>query len=359
MLAMDAPTKPKEQTVYNWHESPHEDLRTRAAVIRAKASCPVTSKPVNFVCPYSGIPTHATEEAWRNDTNYHSSKRYEILKQANIFEHQLREKKFDFVFPKEQEKEYAVNLSNWDTYFYTRDYPPMDDFVASMYTKLLTYPLTIGSILHQYSPYGKRELTFEGEKSLAALRYTLYGQKKNNAEFNLKEKIRIFVLGEDMIPGVSWKQMGFLFGDNLFDIHIIGDTNSPPVRYDDQINVYRHSYQHLIDGNLFPFDPYFDVFMLNQPGFNFNEVFWKTMVKCLLDSKCAVFVTGYDDKDISREMKWVEDNFNDDMDLLMKPIKNVFSCTKPEINDLNPTEPFHINSRIFGIRGKRYHAIKV
>lgn len=359
MLAMDPPAKNSEQRLYNWDESPHEDIRTRSAVIRARASCPVTHKPVSFVCPYSGIPTHASEEAWKQDTAYHSQKRYEVLKQANLFEHQQRERKFDIVFPAEQEKEFAVNLSSWDTYFYTRDYPPMDDFMSGVYSKLLTYPLTIGSILHQYSPYRDKEITFEGAKSIAALRYTLYSQKKDVSEFHLREKMRIFVIGEGDVPGLAWKQLGYLFGNNRFEIYVIGNENAPPVRYDDQITIIRHSYQHLIDGALFPFDPYYDVFMLGQPGFGYNDVFWKQIIKCLLESKCAAFVTGYDKNDITREVAWMEQHFSKDMDLLMKPTDNIFGCTKPEINDANPTETFNINSQVFGFRGKRYHAIQV
>ena len=61
MLAMDdSKNKVIERPLYTWDESPYEDIRERAAMIRAQALCPVTSKPVNFVCPYSGIP-HITE----------------------------------------------------------------------------------------------------------------------------------------------------------------------------------------------------------------------------------------------------------------------------------------------------------
>ena len=73
---MNDPNKEKdERKLYNWDESPYEDIRTHAALIRAKALCPVTHKPVNFVCPYSGIPTHASKEAWENDTEYHAKKK--------------------------------------------------------------------------------------------------------------------------------------------------------------------------------------------------------------------------------------------------------------------------------------------
>lgn len=76
----DSKNKEKERPVYNWDESPYEDIRERAALIRAKALCPVTHKPVNFVCPYSGIPTHHSKEAWEQDKEYHELKKYEKLK---------------------------------------------------------------------------------------------------------------------------------------------------------------------------------------------------------------------------------------------------------------------------------------
>lgn len=63
----------------------------------------------------------------------------------------------------------AVNMANWDVLFYTRSFPSMDsDRSMRHVSKLLTYPLTIASILHQSSPYKYGEqVTAEGMRSIA------------------------------------------------------------------------------------------------------------------------------------------------------------------------------------------------
>ncbi len=74
-------------------------------------------------------------------------------------------------------EEAVVNMTNWDTFLYTREFEAInDDRSMRQVTRLLTYPLTIGSVLHELSPYHIRkggQLTAEGLKSLSALRYTL------------------------------------------------------------------------------------------------------------------------------------------------------------------------------------------
>lgn len=68
-----------------------------------------------------------------------------------------------------QHRDEAVNLSNWDTFLYTRGFLSMNSERSMRHVShVLTYPLTIGSVLHQSSPYqlGK-DLTVEGLKSLA------------------------------------------------------------------------------------------------------------------------------------------------------------------------------------------------
>jgi mitochondrial splicing suppressor protein 51 len=61
----------------------------------------------------------------------------------------------------------AINMANWDVFFYTRSFPSMDsDRNMRHVSKLLTYPITIGSVLHESSPY-KKQVTPEGLRSLA------------------------------------------------------------------------------------------------------------------------------------------------------------------------------------------------
>ncbi|KAK6198541.1 zinc-finger of mitochondrial splicing suppressor 51-domain-containing protein [Scheffersomyces amazonensis] len=394
LLALDKPeSKETERHLYNWDDSPYETIRTRAAYIRTKALCPVTHKPVNFVCPISGIPTHYNEEAWRNDTEYHKKKTYELLKKVNLYEHDIRSGRVfeEFTFPNEQTHEFMINLSNWDTFFYTRDFPPMNtEFNLAAATKILTYPISIGAVLYKSSPYGqvpKGPVTIEGLRSLAALKYILYPPYTRHSEngVTFKERaMRIFILGaksESLVPGFVWKQFGYLFPENKFEIHFIGPeayfdresktfgpTNVPhgrPLveRVDEQITLHYHTrYFHEVYemGDLFPFDPYLDIFFLFHPGFTTaDKIYWDKAMKGLLDSKCPIYITAYHEKDMAREIQYLENHeLHDEMDVLMNPTNNLFPCTKIELVDTNPTETFNMNSQIYAFRGKRYHAIK-
>ena len=62
-----------------------------------------------------------------------------------------------------------VNISDWDSFLH-KGFPPMnDEFNLAAATKVLTYPITIASILHKFSPLQlepKGPLTLEGAKSL-------------------------------------------------------------------------------------------------------------------------------------------------------------------------------------------------
>lgn len=394
MLSMYKPeVEEAERILYKWDESPHEALRMRAAFIRTKALCPVSKKPVDYVCPKSGIPTHHDQESWENDKNYHENKIYEKLKKVNLYEHDIRSgRKFDeFIFPGQQNSDYTTNLTNWDTFFYTRDFTPMNtEYNLAAATKVLTYPITIAAILYKFSPYSpqpKGTVTYEGMKSLAALKYSLYPPytKSSGDAANYKDRaIRIFIVGartESLLPGYVWKQFGYLFPNSRFEFHLIGPesyfdretrtfgpTNTPHGRakidiIDDQISLHYHSkYFHEVydQGDLFPFDPYLDIFFLFHPGFQTQDkIYWDKCLKGLLESKCPIFVSGYHEEDINRELAYLKHHeLNEEMDVLMTPTVNEFACTKIELVDINPTETLNANSKIFAFRGKRYHAIK-
>ncbi|EMG49258.1 hypothetical protein G210_0047 [Candida maltosa Xu316] len=400
MLNMDdSKTKVKERPLYNWDESPHEDIRERAALIRAKALCPVTSKPVDFVCPYSGIPTHHSKEAWEQDKEYHDLKKYEKLKKVNLYEHDLRSgRQFtEFVFPKEQERDFMVNVSDWDSFFYTRDFPPMnDEFNLAAATKVLTYPITIASVLHKYSPFvmePKGPLTVEGAKSLGALRYTLYppqlgktsttstNSSETDSEVVFKDRaMRIFIIGprmESLLPGYIWKQFQYLFPNQEFEIHLVGpeanydkktqkytklentDGRAVVERVDPQLSIHKQCMYWedvFAMGDLYPFDPYLDCFFLFHPNFDSaDSIHWEESIKGLLETKCPIIITGYNQKDIEKDYKWVTERFSEDLDVLMNETENPFSCTKYEILNTDPTNTLQLNNKIFGIRGKRYY----
>lgn len=391
LLYLDSTDGSEQRPLHPWDESPYEDIRTRAAYIRAKAKCPVTGKNVAFVCPHSGIPTHHSEEAWRSDERYHADKVYEKLRKVNLYEHDLRlGRKFDeFVFPGALEHDFTTSLGLWDTFFYTRDFNPMNtEFNLAAATKVLTYPITVALLMHKFSPYEmapKGPLTLEGLRSLAALRYTLYKASPKKEEVTFKDRaMRIFIVGakmEAMLPGYVWKQFGHLYPDTKFEVHFIGPQSyfdpaqraftpsdrphGRPVvtRYDEQITLHHHTrYFHEVydTGDLFPFDPYLDVFFLFHPGFTTaDEIHWNKLLKGLLELKCAVFVTGYHSKDARRELLWLQQHpLYEETDILMNQCSNIFGSTKLDLVDLNPTETFQANNEIFAFRGKRYHAIK-
>src|SRR6266403_3075095 len=72
--------------------------------------------------------------------------------------------------PGPQDTEAAISFSNWDVFWYTRNFPSMEtDRSRRHASKLLTYPVTIGSVIHQYSALtlGNQRLTPEGSRSLA------------------------------------------------------------------------------------------------------------------------------------------------------------------------------------------------
>ena len=69
-----------------------------------------------------------------------------------------------------QDSEAAISFSNWDVFWYTREFPSMDTERARRHaSKILTYPITIGSVLHQFSnlTLSNQRLTPEGSRSLA------------------------------------------------------------------------------------------------------------------------------------------------------------------------------------------------
>lgn len=386
-LGFDPPLPPDYPTPENrfhiWDESPSREIRTRAAFIRARAKCPVTGKNINFTCPKSGIPTHHDEAAWKSDTVYQNGL-WELLRKVNIYEHDLRSgREFpEFDFPTQQQTEAAVNFLNWDTFLYTRDFYSMDtEFQLAAVTKMLSYPITIGSILHQYSPYNlkpKGPLTLECLKSLAALRYTLLPQDTTKSWQD--RPVRLFMLGaraESQLPPHAWQQLSYLFPDSELELVFIGPEAyydkerrsyaalEKPVRmkYDDKLSFsYYTDYFHTLyeAQDFMPFDPYLDAFFLFHPGLGAPEAMdqWEKTVPGLLETKCPIFVTGFHEADSQRDWNWLQSKFGEKLDVLIEPTKNLFGSTKWELHDLNPSEVYQFNQQLFGFRGKRYHAIR-
>ena len=71
-----------------------------------------------------------------------------------------------------QDSEAAISFANWDVFWYTREFSSMDTERSRRHaSKILTYPITIGSVLHQFSnlTLGNQRLTPEGSRSLAGV----------------------------------------------------------------------------------------------------------------------------------------------------------------------------------------------
>lgn len=97
----------------------------------------------------------------------------DVLRQVNEDDHDLRSGRYfrEFMFAPPQMEEILVNLSSWDAYLYTRDFDALnEDREMRQATKMLSYPMSIASVIHELSPYNLRQggrLTPEGLKSFS------------------------------------------------------------------------------------------------------------------------------------------------------------------------------------------------
>jgi mitochondrial splicing suppressor protein 51 len=183
-------TKPQDDSVrqkrvlaeddlfHSFTESPIPEIRQRAAYIRQHASCPHPQhrnglpKRVNFECPDCGIPVYCSKEHWASHYEQHLEV-CDTLRQINEDDHDLRSGRWfpEFEYAGPQVEDSLVNMTNWDTFLYTRAFEAINsDRSMRQATRLLTYPITIASILHELSPHitkDKGRLTTEGLKSFS------------------------------------------------------------------------------------------------------------------------------------------------------------------------------------------------
>ncbi|KAI0273655.1 zinc-finger of mitochondrial splicing suppressor 51-domain-containing protein [Gloeopeniophorella convolvens] len=257
-LFKKASAKPQPQPILSqddlfhpFSNSPFPAIVARGDAIKSLAPCPVCASQhehthahtkaqpsaVAFECPDCGWPTHCTEEHWRADTEH--SKYCSRLREVNEDEHDLRSGRRlrEFELPGPQDTEAAISFANWDVFWYTRSFPSMDAERSRRHaSKLLTYPITIGSVIHQFSglTLSNQRLTPEGSRSLAALRTTLHGPtgtpETEEASID-KPQMRIFILGaraESSLPPHVWEQLTLLFPAALFHLYFIGPQVSLP-----------------------------------------------------------------------------------------------------------------------------------
>jgi hypothetical protein len=94
----------------------------------------------------------------------------------------------EFQFPGTHHEEALINLTNWDTLLYTRGFDAInEDRKLRQATKVLTYPVTVGSLLHELSPYNIRKggrLTVEGLKSFS-------GKSRQKCSMTIMAKTKI------------------------------------------------------------------------------------------------------------------------------------------------------------------------
>ena len=59
----------------------------------------------------------------------------------------------------------------------------------------------------------------------------------------------------------------------------------------------------------------------------------------LLETKCAVFATGYTEFDMQRDYEFVKSSAGGEVDLLMEPGENRFRSLRWDLNDMVSTLP--------------------
>jgi len=412
------PRLTEDNLFHSFSNSPVPEFRQRAAFMRQHAYCPhpnhqhtkvptVAPKPedevatggtappahVDFECPDCGFPMYCSKEHWMDDYENHL-KICDTLKQINEDDHDLRSGRVfhEAVLPENQLEEAMVNMTNWDTFMYTREFDAVNsDRAMRQITRLLTYPITVGSILHELSPYtvkaGER-LTTEGLKSFSALRYNLHPPKsgKGPGVNQLQPEppaVRVFCLGaraESSLPRSAWVQLAHLFPNAKIHLIMIGpesmanrddefplpertasnpfgaiveDRISHKMKISTIVDYYHSIHQ---TGHFAPYDPYFDCFVLFHPGLGHpaSSHEWEDTLPQLLETKVPIISTGYTQFDLERDVKWVNDKSKGEFDVLLEPGENIFRSLRWDLNDMDPQDVSCGNWGVWAFRGKRY-----
>ncbi|CAI0645434.1 unnamed protein product [Colletotrichum noveboracense] len=392
---------------HSFTNSPIPEIRRRAAFMRQHAYCPhpdhrATRVPtiapqgeehthqtgnlapahVDFECPDCGVPVYCSKEHWMDNYEAHLEI-CDTLKEINEDDHDLRSGRAfpEFVMADDQMPEAVVNMTNWDTFMYSREFEAINDERSMrQVTKMLTYPITIGSILHELSPYSVKQgerLTSEGLKSLSG---------KGTDMKDLRPEappVRVFCLGaraESSLPRNVWLQLAHLFPESKIHLIFIGPESManrddefplPPrtpenpfgMVIEDRIS---HKlkistivdYYHTIHktGYFAPYDPYFDCFCLFHPGLGHpaSSHEWSETLPMLLETKLPIIATGYTQFDMERDIEWVRKTAAGEFDILLEPGENRFRSLRWDLNDLDPQDVSCGNWGVWAFRGKRY-----
>lgn len=194
--------------------------------------------------------------------------------------------------------------------------------------------------------------------------------------------MRLFILGaraESSLPRDAWVQLAHLFPRSSFHLIFIGpeamanrDDEFPlPERvpsnpYGAVVERPWHNmkistivdYYHTIHrtGYFYPYDPYFDCFVLFHPGLGHpaSSHEWAETLPMLLETKAPIIVTGYTQYDMERDIEWVNKQAAGEFDILLKPGENIFRSLRWDLNDMDPQDVSCGNWGTWAFRGKRY-----
>ncbi|KAI8871738.1 hypothetical protein GQ42DRAFT_90133 [Ramicandelaber brevisporus] len=406
-------------------ESPIREIRERGKLIAQHNPCPVgheshshdhqhldtdgnptavnvNKQPLAFECPDCGYPTHCSEEHYLQDRdNHRESGTCRRLREANTDEHDLRSGRVmaEFEFPAAQHPDYTVNLSSWQPFMFTRGFRNADSPRSLRHvSKLLTYPITIGAVLHALSPFttSNGRLTVEGSRSLAALRHTIAQHESVDrtattttaAEISgsiPRDAIRVFILGaraESMLPQSIFVQLQYLLPHSPISIHFMGPEviqppphglatdsssggggSSPLVRSAPtyisprMCMSYSNSVFHEGGVELYsPYDPYTDIFFLFAPGIGHPATrdLWRPTLKLLWKTKCPVVMTGFHEEDMMADVAELNKVHKEEIDWLITPGPNPMASLKADINPADVREYAYTNWGLFAVRGKKY-----
>lgn len=220
----------------------------------------------------------------------------------------------------------------------------------------------------------------------AALRQSLH-PPIGNTEARLSRPpipLRIFVLGaraESSLPSHVLAQLSHLFPLIPLHLFFVGPeayipktANSPDsskvygvpsyTRIDNEHLTVTNLQAHYADvhDSLGPFDPYLDVFFAFSPGFGFPdeldptktqlETNWLGAVQQILETKCALFCTGFSPADVERDVVALDqsEGVKGEFDWLITPGENVFASEKWEVAEFDPRVAVKTNWGVWGIR---------
>lgn len=183
------------------------------------------------------------------------------------------------------------------------------------------------------------------------------------------ETMNIYIVGaraEATLPSHIWLQLAYLFPATPFHIHFIGPDALAPNQeaHSKSVNerlvfTYDNSMYHEYHETIDKFDPFTDLFFMFSPGIGqeHSRESWKTSIEKALETKCPIFVTGYDGADMKNDVEAVEQDYQGEFDWVLKPSVNAFRSLKRDVNLMDLRQSIFANYGIWGIRGKRYDVI--